>query len=44
MRANAVTPDGAQWPCHFVAGDNQRGDYYVGGMGDNMLGGGGGTA
>ena len=21
MRANAVTPDGAQWPCHFVAGD-----------------------
>lgn len=40
MRANAVTPDGAQWPCHFVAGDNQRGDYYVGGMGDNMLGGG----
>jgi N-methylhydantoinase B len=44
MRANAVTPDGAQWPCHFVAGENQRGDYYVGGMGDNMLGGGGGTA
>ncbi len=43
-RPNAVTPDGAQWPCHFVAGDNQRGDYYVGGMGDNMLGGGGGTA
>ena len=33
MRANAVTPDGAQWPCHFVAGDNQRGDYYVGGDG-----------
>jgi N-methylhydantoinase B/acetone carboxylase, alpha subunit len=44
LRANAVTPDGAQWPCHFVAGDNQRGDYYVGGMGDNMLGGGGATA
>ena len=44
LRANAVTPDGAQWPCHFVAGENQRGDYYVGGMGDNMLGGGGGTA
>ena len=44
MRASAVTPDGAQWPCHFVAGDNQRGDYYVGGMGDNMLGGGGATA
>ncbi|HEX3238634.1 MAG TPA: hydantoinase B/oxoprolinase family protein, partial [Solirubrobacterales bacterium] len=43
MRANAVTPDGAQWPCHFVAGDNQRGDYYVGGMGDNMLGGGSAT-
>ncbi|HEX6229446.1 MAG TPA: hydantoinase B/oxoprolinase family protein, partial [Solirubrobacterales bacterium] len=40
LRANAVTPDGAQWPCHFVAGDNQRGHYYVGGMGDNMLGGG----
>jgi N-methylhydantoinase B len=44
LRANAVTPDGAQWPCHFVAGENQRGDYYVGGMGDNMLGGGGATA
>jgi N-methylhydantoinase B len=44
LRANAVTPDGAQWPCHFVAGANQRGDYFVGGMGDNMLGGGGGTA
>lgn len=44
LRAGAVTPDGAQWPCHFVAGDNQRGDYYVGGMGDNMLGGGGATA
>jgi N-methylhydantoinase B len=44
LRANAVTADGAQWPCHFVAGENQRGDYYVGGMGDNMLGGGGATA
>jgi N-methylhydantoinase B len=44
LRAGAVTPDGAQWPCHFVAGDNQRGDYYVGGMGDNMLGGGSATA
>ena len=41
MRSRALTPDGAQWRCHFVAGDNQRGDYYVGGMGDNMLGGGG---
>ena len=30
MRANAVTPDGAQWPCHFVAGDNQRGDTTIG--------------
>ena len=38
IRSRALTPDGAQWGCHFVAGTNQRGDYYVGGMGDNMLG------
>jgi N-methylhydantoinase B len=38
LRNRALTSDGAQWPCHFVAGTNQRGDYYVGGMGDNMLG------
>ena len=37
-RNRALSPDGAQWRCHFVAGINQRGDYYVGGMGDNMLG------
>jgi N-methylhydantoinase B len=38
IRNRALSPDGAQWGCHFVAGTNQRGDYYVGGMGDNMLG------
>lgn len=38
IRSRALSPDGAQWGCHFVAGANQRGDYYVGGMGDNMLG------
>jgi N-methylhydantoinase B len=38
IRGRALSPDGAQWGCHFVAGTNQRGDYYVGGMGDNMLG------
>ena len=38
IRSRALSPDGAQWGCHFVAGINQRGDYYVGGMGDNMLG------
>ena len=38
IRARALSPDGAQWGCHFVAGTNQRGDFYVGGMGDNMLG------
>jgi len=38
MRNRALTADGAQWGCHFTAGTNQRGDYYVGGMGDNMLG------
>jgi N-methylhydantoinase B len=38
IRGRALSPDGAQWGCHFVAGLNQRGDYYVGGMGDNMLG------
>ena len=38
VRSRALSPDGAQWGCHFVAGANQRGDYYVGGMGDNMLG------
>jgi N-methylhydantoinase B len=38
LRNRALTTDGAQWGCHFVAGTNQRGDYYVGGMGDNMLG------
>lgn len=38
IRNRALSPDGAQWGCHFVAGVNQRGDYYVGGMGDNMLG------
>jgi N-methylhydantoinase B len=38
VRGRALSPDGAQWGCHFVAGANQRGDYYVGGMGDNMLG------
>jgi len=38
IRNRALSPDGGQWGCHFVAGTNQRGDYYVGGMGDNMLG------
>jgi N-methylhydantoinase B len=38
IRDRALSPDGAQWGCHFVAGVNQRGEYYVGGMGDNMLG------
>jgi N-methylhydantoinase B len=38
IRRRALSPDGGQWGCHFVAGINQRGDYYVGGMGDNMLG------
>jgi N-methylhydantoinase B len=38
IRNRALSPDGGQWGCHFVAGINQRGDYYVGGMGDNMLG------
>src|SRR5262249_26559864 len=38
VRNRALSPDGGQWGCHFVAGMNQRGDYYVGGMGDNMLG------
>lgn len=38
IRDRALTPDGAQWGCHFVSGVNERGDYYVGGMGDNMLG------
>jgi N-methylhydantoinase B len=38
IRDRALSPDGGQWGCHFVAGINQRGDYYVGGMGDNMLG------
>lgn len=38
IRGRALSPDGAQWGCHFVSGVNQRGDYYVGGMGDNMLG------
>ena len=38
IRNRAFSPDGGQWGCHFVAGVNQRGDYYVGGMGDNMLG------
>jgi N-methylhydantoinase B len=38
IRDRALSPDGGQWGCHFVAGTNQRGDFYVGGMGDNMLG------
>ena len=43
LRDRALATDGAQWGCVFVAGENQRGDYYVGGMGDNMLGAGAAT-
>ncbi len=43
LRNRALATDGAQWGAHFVAGTNQRGDYYVGGMGDNMLGAGAAT-
>lgn len=43
LRHRALATDGAQWGAHFVAGTNQHGDYYVGGMGDNMLGAGAAT-
>jgi N-methylhydantoinase B len=38
IRDRAIVSESAQWPCHFTAGLNQRGDYYVGGQGDNMIG------
>jgi N-methylhydantoinase B len=38
IRNRALSPEMAQWNCHFTAGTNQRGDFYVGGMGDTMLG------
>jgi N-methylhydantoinase B len=38
IRDRALSPEMAQWNCHFTAGTNQRGDFYVGGMGDTMLG------
>jgi N-methylhydantoinase B len=43
LRNGALVTDGAQWGCHFLAGTNQRGHYYVAGMGDNMLGAGAAT-
>jgi N-methylhydantoinase B len=38
IRDRALSPEMAQWNCHFTAGTNQKGDFYVGGMGDTMLG------
>ena len=43
LRDGALVTDGAQWGAHFLAGTNQRGHYYVAGMGDNMLGAGAAT-
>jgi N-methylhydantoinase B len=43
LRDGALVTDGAQWGAHFLAGTNQRGHYFVAGMGDNMLGAGAAT-
>jgi N-methylhydantoinase B len=43
LRDGALVTDNAQWGAHFLAGNNQRGHYYVAGMGDNMLGAGAAT-
>jgi N-methylhydantoinase B len=38
IRDRALSTEMAQWGCHFSSGTNQRGDFYVGGQGDTMLG------
>ena len=43
VRDGALTATSAQWAAQIIAGVNQRGAYYVGGEGDNMLGAGGAT-
>lgn len=43
LRDRALSTEAAQWGAHIGAGDNQRGDYYVAGHGDSMIGGTGAT-
>jgi N-methylhydantoinase B len=38
VRDRALSTEMSQWNCHFTSGTNQRGDFYVGGQGDTMLG------
>ncbi len=39
LRDRALSTDAASWGAHILAGTNQRGDYYIAGMGESMMGG-----